>query len=79
MLQSLEDMQIFSNLINEANVNSEINELDANYLKLQVEITPLEKDDPVYRTILKYVENTHAPKHKYALEVEAIYTIYSPL
>lgn len=34
MLQSLEDIQIFTKLLNEGNISSDINELDSNYLKL---------------------------------------------
>lgn len=41
MLQSLEDISVFTKLIDEVAQNSEINELDQNYAKLHVEITPL--------------------------------------
>ena len=34
MLQSLEDIQIFTKLLNEGSISSDIHELDSNYLKL---------------------------------------------
>lgn len=34
MLQSLEDIQIFTKLLDEGKVASDMNELDSNYLKL---------------------------------------------
>lgn len=50
-------------MIDEPQENPDLNDLDANYIKLSYNITPLEKDAPTYATIIKYVENTHAPSH----------------
>jgi hypothetical protein len=43
MLQSLEDIQIFTKLLDEGNIGS-VNELDSNYLKLDTTVTPLDKN-----------------------------------
>jgi arginyl-tRNA--protein-N-Asp/Glu arginylyltransferase len=63
MLQSLEDIQVFTKLIDEGAVRSDINELDSNYLKLNTRIKPLDKNSETYKLLLKYVENTHATTH----------------
>jgi hypothetical protein len=40
MLQSIEDIQVFTKLLDEGNI-SNVNELDSNYLKLDTTVTPL--------------------------------------
>ena len=77
-MQSLEDIQIFTKLIDEIQTNANLNEVDLNYQKLQLTITPLEKETVISRRILKYVENTHADSHNgYTLRVDKIYEIQS--
>jgi len=51
MLQSLEDIQIFTKLLDEGNI-SNVNELDSNYLKLDTTITPLDKNSEIYKLLL---------------------------
>jgi hypothetical protein len=36
-------------------MNPDLNELDANYLKLSYDIAPLPTDSPLYATIMKYI------------------------
>lgn len=62
MLHTLEDIQVFTKLINE-DQKGDINELDSNYLKLNMKISPLDKKSDTYKLLLKYVENTHASTH----------------
>jgi hypothetical protein len=50
-------------MIDDSQDNPDLNELDANYIKLSYNIAPLEKDTPTYATITRYVDNTHAPSH----------------
>ena len=38
MLQSLQDIQVFTKILDEGKVSSDMNELDSNYLKLNTEI-----------------------------------------
>lgn len=59
MLQSIEDIQVFTKLLDEGNI-SNVNELDSNYLKLDTTITPLDKNTELYKMLLEYVDNTHA-------------------
>lgn len=71
MLQSLEDIQVFTKLLDEGKISNDMNELDSNYLKLGINITPLDKNSPEYSLLLEYVQNTHASTHTaYHLEVE---------
>ena len=52
MLQSLEDIQIFTKLLDEGKISSDMNELDSNYLKLNTNITPLDKSSDTYKLLL---------------------------
>ena len=63
MLQTLQDIQIFTKLLDEGKIDSDMNELDSNYLKLATNITPMDKSSDTYKLLLKYVENTHASTH----------------
>jgi poly [ADP-ribose] polymerase len=70
MLQSLEDIQIFTKLIDEGSTDSDVNELDSNYAKLNISIVPMDHSSDTYRLLEKYVKNTHASTHTaYKLEV----------
>jgi hypothetical protein len=40
-----------------------MNELDSNYTKLNMKITPLDKNSSTYKLLLRYVANTHASTH----------------
>lgn len=42
MLQSLEDIKVFTKLLDEGKVAEDINELDSNYLKLNMNIKPID-------------------------------------
>lgn len=76
ILQSIQDIQIYTKLIDESIENPDMNELDMNYDKLSYSITTVAKDSPMYSTIIKYVENTHASTHNhYKIEVDTIYEI----
>ena len=51
LLQSIEDIQIFTKLIDEI-PNTEENIVDINYRKLGINITPLEKGTYMYKKII---------------------------
>ena len=73
MLQSLEDIQVFTKLLDQGGI-SNVNELDSNYLKLGTTITPLNKKSDLYKLLVEYVDNTHASTHTaYKLEVLDIF------
>lgn len=42
MLQSLSDIKVFTKLLEEGKVAEDINELDSNYLKLNMNINPVD-------------------------------------
>lgn len=70
MLQSLEDIQIFTKMLDEGKVASDINTLDSNYLKLKTNIEPIERTTDEFNIIQKYLKNTHAKTHSnYRLEI----------
>lgn len=69
MLQSLEDIQVYTKILSEGKI-SDINEIDSNYLKLQMSVKPIPKNSDLYNTLFKYVTNTHASTHNnYKLEI----------
>lgn len=43
MLQSLQDIQIYTNILKEGKI-SDINEIDSNYLKLKTDINAMDKN-----------------------------------
>ena len=76
MLQSLENIQIYTKIIGEGKISSDINEIDSNYLKLKTEITHIDKKSDLYAKLTKYVKNTHAASHNnYTLEVLDIFRL----
>ena len=76
MLQSLEDIQIFTKMIDEGKVAKDINELDSNYLKLKSNIEPLERKTQEFSAIEKYLKNTHAKSHSnYKLELVEVFKL----
>jgi poly [ADP-ribose] polymerase len=76
MLQSLEDIQVFTKLLDEGKISSDMNQLDSNYLKLNTTITPLDKKSDTYKLLVEYVENTHAVTHTaYKLSVDEIFEV----
>jgi len=53
-----------------------MNELDSNYLKLNMIIAPLDSKTETYQLLVKYVKNTHASTHTaYKLEVLDIFEL----
>jgi poly [ADP-ribose] polymerase len=48
MLQSLEDIQVFTKLLDDGAEDGDVNQLDSNYLKLNTAISPLDKASPTY-------------------------------
>jgi hypothetical protein len=51
MLQSLEDIQVFTKLLDEGKISNDMNELDSNYLKLGITITSLDKNSDTYKLL----------------------------
>lgn len=54
MLQSLEDIQVFTKMLDQGHI-SNVNELDSNYLKLNTTVTPLDKNSDTYKLLVEYV------------------------
>lgn len=44
MLQSLQDIQIYTKILNEGKISNDMNEIDSNYLKLKTEINVVDKN-----------------------------------
>ena len=44
MLQSLQDIQVYTKILNEGKISNDMNELDSNYLKLNTEIKLIDKE-----------------------------------
>ena len=67
MLQSLQDIQVYTKILSEGKISSDINEIDSNYLKLNSNITPVNKKSETYEKLMRYVENTHGSTHHFKL------------
>ena len=61
MLEALADIEIAAHIVEETGKdNSEfVNQLDANYAKLNTDIVPVEVDSEEYKLIAQYVKNSH--------------------
>mmetsp|Transcript_64488 Transcript_64488/g.74962 ORF Transcript_64488/g.74962 Transcript_64488/m.74962 type:complete len:768 (+) Transcript_64488:42-2345(+) len=74
MLQSLEEMQIATKILEEAKDSGNL--IDSNYAKLKCDIKPLPKEDKTYKLLCDYVKNGHGHTHKaWNLEVVQIFEI----
>ncbi|CAG9310861.1 unnamed protein product [Blepharisma stoltei] len=74
MIESLTDMKIATNIIESKAVGSPI---DQHYLRLNCDITPIEKNDPTFAILSEYVSNTHAKTHNsYGLTILEIFRLH---
>lgn len=79
MLQSLQDIQIYTKILSEGKLMTDINEIDSNYLRLKTTIEPIDHHSDLYRRLVAYVENTHAATHNnFRIEVEDIFRMDKP-
>lgn len=51
MLQSLQDIQIYTKILNEGKISSDMNELDSNYLRLNTDIKPIDKSSELFKKL----------------------------
>lgn len=74
MLESLTDMKIATNILENSDEN--LNPADEHYLKLKCGISSIERSDPLFGVLETYVRNTHAKTHnQYGLTVLEIYRV----
>lgn len=83
MLEALLEIEVAYNLLTvkeekeEGKENAQAqNPIDLHYDQLKANLQPLERDDPEFERLLRYVRNTHAETHNmYDLDVEAIFKV----
>lgn len=76
MLDSLMDMEIAYNLMKSDTADSDVDPIDSHYAKLNTDISLVPKDSEGFKTIQKYVENTHGETHSsYTLEIEDVFKV----
>jgi len=83
IIDSLEYIKLYSeflDVLTNLQVTNKIIDLNANeiYKSLGLELEPLEKESEEWKIIETYVKKTHAPSHKYTLELEEIIQIKHP-
>lgn len=65
--------------MNEKVVDDKLPDLDIKYSKLRCQIVPLAKDSTIYKTLQRYLINTHAKTHdKYQMTLLNIFTLSRP-
>lgn len=75
MLDSLMEIEIAYSLLN-AETDDTKNPLDAHYEQLKTEMETIKRDSEEFKTLEKYVRNTHAETHtSYELVIEDIFKI----
>jgi len=73
MIESLMEIEVAFKLMT---TESGQKTLDNQYDKLHNHIEPLDRNTDEYRTLEKYLQNTHAPTHKqYKIEIKEIYVV----
>lgn len=70
------EIEIAMSLLKDDDLNTAYNTIDLHYNKLKCEITVLNRNSEEWKTILKYVKNTHGQTHSnFEIEVEEIFVI----
>ncbi|XP_033123730.1 poly [ADP-ribose] polymerase 2-like [Anneissia japonica] len=73
LLEALADIQIALTVLEEG-LNTNEHPIDNQYHSLKCELKPLEKDNPDFKMVNQYVQNTHAKTHAhYKLEVMDVF------
>ncbi|ALC45395.1 Parp, partial [Drosophila busckii] len=76
MLDSLSEIEVAYNLIQNEDSTENINQLDKHYEQLKTELDPLDKNSDEFVLLKKYVQNTHAATHSsYELEIVDIFKV----
>ncbi|KAF8290414.1 putative poly(ADP-ribose) polymerase [Trypanosoma cruzi] len=74
MLEALGKLEVAVSILN-AEAPEEIHPLDKLYRRLNCEITPLSRDEPDFRRIVEYANNTQGPTHRFQVEVKQVFTV----
>lgn len=75
MLDTLIQMELAYELMQEGNKEN-VNPIDQRYSQLKNNIRPMDKSDPMYQVLEKYLKNTHAHTHQnFSLDIEDIFEI----
>jgi poly [ADP-ribose] polymerase len=78
MIESLADIKLATKFISSGD-DSDANEIDEHYKRLNCDLTPIDKSEKKYKMIVDYVANTHAATHRmYKLQVEDIFEVKRP-
>ncbi len=75
MLDTLIEMELAYGLM-QIDAEENQNPVDKRYSQLKNNITPLDKNDPMYEILADYLKKTHAPTHQnYTLDLEEIFEL----
>merc|ERR1712038_1443416 len=76
MLDSLLEVEKAMKVMEKVDSTKKENVYDQHYAKLDCDITPLAKEDEMWKTISDSIKNTHASTHdSYVLKVDEIYSL----
>ena len=77
MLDNLLEIEVAYNLLKTGNENDNVKDpIDSHYEKLKTKIEVVDKASEEFKTLEKYVTNTHATTHNlYTLEIEDIFKV----
>ncbi len=79
LLNSLENIQIATKILEEHSDASDSNMLDENYAKLNSNLRALSSDENEFKVVSEYLKNTHASTHSnYTLDIEEIFDVDRP-
>jgi len=76
MIQSLEEIQVATKILEGGRSSSDESLLDQNYKKLKCDVTPLETSSDEFKMVLDYVRNTHGKTHNnYSLDLLDVFKL----
>lgn len=81
MLDSLMEIECAYSMLkkeedNEEKVEDEVSPIDKHYEQLKTKLVPIDRDSDEFKTLEKYVQNTHAETHRtYDLEIVDIFKV----
>ncbi|KAL7677668.1 hypothetical protein ACOME3_003908 [Neoechinorhynchus agilis] len=76
MLSNMMEIEIAYSMLTTEGNDENLDPLKTHFMKLNCQISFLDRDNPDYKLICEYVNNTHAPTHReYKIVVDEIYSV----
>ncbi|VDD85971.1 unnamed protein product [Enterobius vermicularis] len=76
LLEMLANIEISVRAIQEKSGDENLNPIDRHFLNMRCDLSVIASDDPQYKMINKYLQNTHAPTHsRYRMKIKQAFIV----